>query len=95
MVNLYNVLVTGKEIFKIFIPTNKILENIEGNIKISGKLKTYPVFYGESFDEQHQDYALTYDAFENISAEAILKINAYKSKLKIFHLNRLVMHIKL
>ena len=55
-----------------------------GNIKISGKLKTYPVFYGESFDEQHQDYALTYDAFENISAEAILKINAYKSKLKIY-----------
>jgi uncharacterized surface anchored protein len=27
---------------------------------------------------------LTYDAFENISAEAILKVNAYKSKLKIY-----------
>ena len=27
---------------------------------------------------------MTYDAFENISAEAILKVNAYKSKLKIY-----------
>ena len=82
--NIPKIKFSNKENFKIFIPTNKILENIEGNIKISGKLKTYPVFYGESFDEQHQDYALTYDAFENISAEAILKINAYKSKLKIY-----------
>lgn len=82
--NIPKIKFSNKENFKIFIPTNKILENIEGNIKIMGKLKTYPVFYGESFDEQHQDYALTYDAFENISAEAILKINAYKSKLKIY-----------
>ena len=82
--NIPKIKFSNKENFKIFIPTNKILENIERKIKLSGKLKTYPVFYGESFDEQHQDYALTYDAFENISAEAILKINAYKSKLKIY-----------
>lgn len=75
---------SSKENFKIFIPTNKILENLEGNIKISGKLKTYPVFYGESFDDEHQDYALTYNAYENIGAEALLKVDAYKSKLTIY-----------
>lgn len=75
---------SNKENFKIFIPTNKILGNLEGNIKISGKLKTYPVFYGESFDEQHQDYALTYSAYEDIGAEISLKIDAYKSKLTIY-----------
>lgn len=74
---------SGKN-FKILIPTDKIIENFEGIVTISGKLKTYPIFYGESYDKERQDYALTYDAFENISAEAILKINAYKSKLKIY-----------
>ena len=75
---------SNKENFKIFIPTSKILENLEGNIKITGKLKTYPVFYGESFDDEHQDYALTYNSYENIGAEISMKINAYKSKLIIY-----------
>ena len=82
--NIPKINFSNKENFKIFVPRNKILENLEGNIKIIGKLKTYPVFYGESFDEQHQDYALTYDAYENIGAEVSLKINAYKSKLTIY-----------
>ena len=82
--NIPKINFSNKENFKIFVPRNKILENLEGNIKIIGKLKTYPVFYGESFDEQHQDYALTYDAYENIGAEVSLKIDAYKSKLTIY-----------
>lgn len=81
--NKRTIFTSGKN-FKILIPTDKIIENFEGIVTISGKLKTYPIFYGESYDKERQDYALTYDAFENISAEAILKINAYKSKLKIY-----------
>ena len=81
--NKRTIFTSGKN-FKILIPTDKIIENFDGTVTISGKLKTYPIFYGESYDKERQDYALTYDAFENISAEAILKVNAYKSKLKIY-----------
>ena len=81
--NKRTIFTSGKN-FKILIPTDKIIENFDGIVTISGKLKTYPIFYGESYDKERQDYALTYDAFENISAEAILKVNAYKSKLKIY-----------
>lgn len=81
--NKRTIFTSGKN-FKILIPTDKIIENFDGIVTISGKLKTYPIFYGESYDKERQDYALTYDAFENISAESILKVNAYKSKLKIY-----------
>ena len=75
---------TGGKNFKILIPTNKITENFEGTVTISGKLKTYPIFYGESYDKERQDYALTYDSFEKINAEVSINVNAYKSKLKIY-----------
>ena len=69
--------------FKILIPKNKILDNSEGTIKINGIVKTYPVFYGASYDEKLQDYALTYDAYETVGDEITIRINAYKSKITI------------
>lgn len=81
--NKKTIFTSGKN-FKILIPTNKINENFEGIVRISGNLKTYPIFYGESYDKEKQDYALTYDSFEKISAETSIKVNAYKSKLKIY-----------
>lgn len=72
------------ENFKILVPKENIIQNFEGTIKIDGKAETYPIFYGKSYDEKHQDYALTYDSYENISAEISMKIDAYKSKLTIY-----------
>ena len=69
--------------FKILIPTKQILENIEGTIKINGRVKTYPVFYGASYDPNLQDYALTYDAYDTIGAEIKMRVNAYKSKITV------------
>ncbi len=69
--------------FKILIPKNKILNNFEGTIKINGRVKTYPVFYGASYDEKLQDYALTYDAYETVGDEITLRVNAYKSKITV------------
>ncbi len=69
--------------FKILIPKNKILDDFEGTIKINGRVKTYPVFYGASYDENLQDYALTYDAYETVGDEITIRINAYKSKITI------------
>ena len=69
--------------FKILIPKNKILNDFEGTIKINGRVKTYPVFYGASYDENLQDYALTYDAYETVGDEITLRVNAYKSKITV------------
>ena len=69
--------------FKILIPKNKILDDFEGTIKINGRVKTYPVFYGASYDENLQDYALTYDAYETIGEEITMRVNAYKSKITV------------
>ena len=69
--------------FKILIPKNKILNNFKGTIKINGRVKTYPVFYGASYDENLQDYALTYDAYETVGDEITLRVNAYKSKITV------------
>lgn len=69
--------------FKILIPKNKILNDFEGTIKINGRVKTYPVFYGASYDENLQDYALTYDAYETVGDEITMRVNAYKSKITV------------
>ena len=46
-------------------------------------VKTYPVFYGASYDPNLQDYALTYDAYETIGAEIKMRVNAYKSQITV------------
>ena len=71
----------GGENFKILIPKEKILENFEGKIQINGKLKSYPIFYGKSYDSNLQDYALTGDFYESGNGNA--KDNYYKNETKI------------
>ena len=77
----------GGENFKILIPKEKILENFEGKIQINGKLKSYPIFYGKSYDPNLQDYALTYEAYSNVSGECTLNVNAYEGQIKIIKID--------
>ena len=77
----------GGENFKILIPKEKILENFEGKIQINGKLKSYPIFYGKSYDSNLQDYALTYEAYSNVSGECTLDVNAYEGQIKIIKID--------
>lgn len=73
----------GNENFKVIIPKQKILDNFEGTVEVKGKIKTYPIFYGKSYDENMQDYALTYDAYTEAFGKGKLSVNAYNSKIKI------------
>lgn len=69
--------------FKIAIPVKSITENFTGYINISdAKVKTFPIFYANSGDDSTQNYVIT-DPSEIVSSRATLKIDAYKSTLKI------------
>ena len=73
--------------FKIAIPVNKITENIFGQINISNaQVKSYPVFYCSSGNSKTQDYIIS-GVDESISTNVVLKIDAYKSSIKIVKVN--------
>ena len=74
---------SGEEHFKILIPKEKILDNFEGKIDVTGSIKTYPVYFGKTYDESLQNYALTYDAYTKATGEGTLLVDAYKSQIKV------------
>ncbi len=73
----------GNERFKIVVPENKINGVINGNVNISGTIKSYPVFYGKAPNSNVQDYALTYRAYSTITANGNIQMDIYKLTLKI------------
>lgn len=78
---------SGGEHFKIMIPKNKITDNFDGKINLTGKVKTYPVFFGQSPSSSLQNYALTYDAYTTANGEATLSVDAYKSSIKVIKID--------
>lgn len=60
------------EKFRVMIGEKYLDKDISGNINISGKCKTYPIFFGEAPRSNVQDYAVTYDAYGEF--EANLKV---------------------
>ncbi|MBO6233723.1 MAG: Cys-Gln thioester bond-forming surface protein [Clostridia bacterium] len=73
----------GNEHFKVQIPKNKIIENIEGKIIARAKCETFPIFYGQAPNSTYQDYALTFDPLGDEQGVAELNINAYNSSIKV------------
>ena len=69
--------------FRVYIPKSSLNQNIRGKISISGKSKTYPLFYGESENPETQDYLLTYDTFGNISSQCDVEFITNNGKIKI------------
>ena len=51
------------EQFKLMIPKTGFVNDINGNIYLTGKSTTYPIFYGESNNPATQDYVVTYDPY--------------------------------
>ena len=51
------------------ITKDKILDNFDGKISFNGKVKSYPVFFGQSQNPNWQNYALTYDAYYTAGGE--------------------------
>ncbi len=69
------------ERFKILLPIKELENPGEFSIKVNSKLKTYPIFYGETTIDGTQNYVLTAGAFED--TDAILKQKYYKNSTKI------------
>lgn len=71
------------ENFKIMIPKNQIINDINGKITVEAKQKNYPVFYAESTISGYQDYALCTNAYSEVYASTDVYVCSNKSKLII------------
>lgn len=74
----------GGDMFKISVPKESILDNINGTIHIKGSCKNYPIYYAECTSGDYQDYVLCCDEYTNdIKSSANINIEANTSNLKI------------
>ena len=74
---------SSSEEFKIMIPKSELVNNINLSIGIGAKCETYPVFYGNSNNEELQNYILSFDKYGDVSNSLEININVNKSKIKI------------
>ena len=65
------------------IPKNNIQNDIKGKISIKAKQKNYPIYYGASTIEGHQDYALCNNSYSEVYANQEIYAPTDKSKLVI------------
>lgn len=73
----------GEEYFFVKIPKESMVSNISTVISIQGKCKTYPIYYGVPADINTQDYALTFDPYEDLIAATSFDWDIYKSGIII------------
>lgn len=57
---------TGTEHFKVKIPKTEMNKDLNFNLSLTAKAETYPVFYGKTRIPESQNYAITYEKFEDI-----------------------------
>ena len=74
---------SSSEEFKIMIPKSELINNVNLSIDIGAKCETYPVFYGNSNNEELQNYILSFDKYGDVSNNLEININVNKSKIKI------------
>ena len=70
------------EHFRIIIPKSGFTKDIKGNFDVVGKVKNYPIFYGEA-PAGYQNYTVTFDSFGEEFAKGELKIACNTGSLKI------------
>ena len=75
------------ESFKVMIPTNEILKDINGSVEIKAKQKNYPVYFGEASLQGYQNYALCNNSYSDVYAKADINIKTDKSELKIIKID--------
>ena len=70
------------------IPKDKITNSIDGNIKIVGKCKNYPIYYAECNVGNYQNYMLCCDMYsDDVQASSNININANKCGIQIENFN--------
>lgn len=78
--NIYQGEFLSNENFRILIPKETLIENINGQIEISGICENYPIFYGEAPDGK-QDYVLTYNSYGNVKQNFVIDLNINNGKI--------------
>ena len=61
--------------FKILVPRNQVTEDIEVQVSVDGKCKTYPILYGKAPSEDLQNYLVTTDPFVMSTAKFTLEFS--------------------
>ena len=74
------------EKFRISIPKSGFVNNINGNFNIVGKVKNYPIFYGEA-PSGKQDYTITFDSFGDELASGSFSASCNTGKVKVIKLD--------
>lgn len=75
---------TGNESMYVKIPKSQMGQDISNAIiNVQGKVKTYPVFYGETRTAGTQNYALTYDPFGDGFGRGTLNIKTNTGKVQV------------
>lgn len=69
--------------FYVKVPKASMLENINSYIRALGKCETYPIFYGATRISGTQNYALTYDPYEDLSAATTFNADVFQSGIVI------------
>ena len=77
-----NVFQAGEN-FRILIPKSGLTKEINGSFDIVGKVKNYPVFFGDAKDSNKQNYIVTFDDFGDELATGTFNIAVNTGKVKV------------
>lgn len=74
----------GEEILQIRIPKNVVeTSDINGRIKVNVEAKSHPIFYGKTYDEKLQNYAIVTKETEMVDSSIDLNLKGNTASLKI------------
>lgn len=73
----------GNENFKVYIPKEKMNNDISSLISLQAKCEKYPMFYGKAPNSNYQNYALTFDPLGDEQGNTNLNIQTNTGKLEI------------
>ena len=73
----------SNEKFKIKIPKSNLSSDKNIDIEIESNLKNYPMFYGKTRISGTQDYLLTANSYQNLTANINTKLNLNTGKIII------------
>lgn len=73
----------ANETVQIRINKNQMNKDISGKIRIEANTKSYPVFYGKTYDESLQNYAVTFDPIALVSSIENLQVKTNTGIIKV------------
>ena len=71
------------ERFQIRIPKTSIINDVNGKIRVDVNTKSYPIFFGQTYDTKLQNYAITADPISLASSVTTLSMKGNTAGLKI------------